>query len=204
MAFMDDAKNVLSAEDYTLLETLAKKVSEFDTNSDEDKKFFELKQAVKKSLAERDRAKNLSFLKDGGYSIVEILRAMSITRDQLNDAKAELFPNAPVVTETIANYMGLVDASGTAVDGAFKMGTGRIPKELANAIKKGKEKGFIANLSEFGKTWIKDFNVPTQGPYVDQEIYKNINTLALRLKLNKDSLKKELGIVSKVKADTTK
>ena len=196
---MDDAKNVLSADDYTLLETLAKKVSEFDTNSDEDKKFFELKQAVKKSLAERDRAKNLSFLKDGGYSIAEILKAMNATREQFNVAKAELFPNTPVVTETIANYIGLVDATGKAIDGAFKMGAGRIPKELAIAIKKGKEKGFVANLSEFGKTWIKDFNVPTQGPYVDQEIYKNINTLALRLKLNKDTFKKELGIVAVAK-----
>ncbi|WP_428147024.1 hypothetical protein [Delftia acidovorans] len=194
MAFMDDAKDVLSADDFSILEKLAKKVAEFDTNSDEDKQFIDLKQAVKKALAERDRAKNLAFLKDGGYSIVEILKAMGITREQFNDAKAELFPNAPVATETIANYPNLKDDKQQAVDGAFKMGAGRMPSELSNAIKKGKEKGFVANLTEFGKTWIKEFTIPTQGPYKDQKIYKNLNDVAQRLKFNKDALKKELHL----------
>lgn len=192
MAFMDDAKDVLSADDFAVLEKLAKKVAEFDTNSDEDKQFIELKQKVKKNLAERDRAKNLSFLKDGGYSIVEILKAMGITREQFNQAKAELFPNAPVATETISEYPNLKDDKGNAVDGAFKMGAGRMPSELSNAIKKGKEKQFVAHLTEFGKKWIVEFNIPTQGPYKDQKIYKNVNDVAMRLKFNKETLKKEL------------
>ncbi|MFZ6755567.1 hypothetical protein ACO0KY_19650 [Undibacterium sp. Dicai25W] len=189
MAFLDDAKSVLSADDYAVLEKLAKKVSEFDTNSDEDKQFLDLKQSVKKALAERDRAKNLAFLKDGGYSIAEILKAMGITREQLNDAKAELFPNKTEISETIATYT----INGTQYE--FKMG-GRMDKVLSDAIKKGKEKHFIANLTEFGKTWIKEFNIPTQGPYQGQEIYKSINEVVARIKtFSKDALKKELGIV---------
>jgi hypothetical protein len=197
MAFMDDAKDVLSADDFAVLEKLAKKVAEFDTNSDEDKQFIDLKQKVKKNLAERDRAKNLAFLKDGGYSIVEILKAMGITREQFNDAKAELFPNAPVATETIAIYPNLKDEKGTAVDGSFKMGAGRMPTELSTAIKKGKEKGFVANLTEFGKTWVKEFTIPTQGPYKDVKVYANLNAIAQRLKFDKAHLRKELGIADK-------
>jgi hypothetical protein len=194
VAFMDDAKDVLSADDFAVLEKLAKKVAEFDTNSDEDKQFLDLKQKVKKGLAERDRAKNLAFLKDGGYSVAEILRAMGITRDQFNQAKSELFPNAPVATETIAVYANLKDEKGNAVDGNFKMGAGRMPKELSNAIKKGKEKGLVANLTDFGKAWIAESSVPTQGPYQGQKIYKNLGDVAMRLKFNKDTLKKELHI----------
>ena len=48
MAFIDDARDVLSADDFTTFENLQRKVVAFDTNSDEDKLFLELKQKVKK------------------------------------------------------------------------------------------------------------------------------------------------------------
>jgi hypothetical protein len=194
MAFMDDAKDVLSADEFASLEKLAKKVSEFDTNSDEDKLFFDLKSKVKKSLGERDRAKNLAFLKDGGYSIVEILKAMGITREQFNDTKSELFPNTPKISETIAIYKALKNESGVATDYEFKMG-GRMDKVLSDAIKKGKEKHFVANLTDFGKTWIAEVNIPTAGPYADKKIYKHVGDVVARIKsFSKDGLRKELNI----------
>lgn len=182
MAFIDDAKDVLSADDFTTFENLQRKVIAFDTNSDEDKLFLDIKQKVKKALAERDRAKNLAFLKDGGYTIVEILKAMDITREQFNQAKAELFPNTPVKVENIATYPS----------GNFSMGDGRIPKELKQEILKGKEKAFVSHLTDFGKVWIREFNIPTQGPYKDEKIFKNVNAIVARLKFNKKVLLDEI------------
>lgn len=183
MAFIDDAKDVLQPEEFSTFETLQRKMITFETNSDEDKQFFDLKTKVKKLLLERDRAKNLGFLKEGGYSIVEVLRAMNVTREDFNKAKSELFPATPTTTEAIATYP----------EGSFSIGT-RITKELSNAVKKGKEKAFVANLSEFGKTWIHEFNIPSIGPYKDKKIYKNLGLVVSKLKLDKANLMKELGI----------
>ncbi|MER3495014.1 MAG: hypothetical protein C4323_24140, partial [Mastigocladus sp. ERB_26_2] len=116
-------------------------------NSDEDNELISLKQMVKKLVAEKDREKNLQFLKDGEYNLMDIIKvvnpkkeslnigeiftALALTKAEITKAMKTAFPaQATTATEAIATYkVGDKDLS-------FKMGE-RIDKELKKAIVAG-------------------------------------------------------------------
>ena len=74
MAFIDDAKELLTEIEFTKLQLLGKKSADFETTQEEDQELVELKALVKKKAAQRDAEKNLEFLKTGQYSVATILQ----------------------------------------------------------------------------------------------------------------------------------
>lgn len=183
--FLDQAKEVLTTEQVRRLEDLAKKAADFESNQEEDTELFNLKKEVKKLVANRDREKNLSFLKEGGYTIAELLKAVGATKDDITKAVKELFPaeaksNEPLV---IATY-GTEDFNINA----------RVPTALAKTIKTGKEKTLIKNLTEKGREWILDDREVKKGKYKGTFVYPNINKLNQKFGFDKETLKKELGL----------
>ncbi len=60
--FIEEAKLLLSNEEFVTLELLGKKSADFETTPEEDKKLVELKANVKAGILERDRLKNLEFI----------------------------------------------------------------------------------------------------------------------------------------------
>ncbi|OMP07042.1 hypothetical protein CCACVL1_01387 [Corchorus capsularis] len=62
MSFLDNAKEVLTEEEFTKLQELQTKSSDFEATPDEEKNLLELKNSVREKIAQRDKAKNLSFL----------------------------------------------------------------------------------------------------------------------------------------------
>lgn len=210
--FLEQAKEVLSAEKVTRLELLARKSAEFDTNSDEDHEFIELKKEVKQLLATRDRQKNLAFLKDGAYDIKDILEVMGTNHQEviknsglsLADIFKALGVNKKQVTQAVNEAFPKDGSNSNQAKFEYPLATygtedvtlnSRISKELGKLIKEGGEKGFIANLTDAGRDWIKQSYTSEKGPYKGQQIFGNLNFIAQKFKFNKDTLKKELGLV---------
>ncbi len=69
----------------------------------------------------------------------------------------------------------------------------RITTELSNAIKKGGVKEFVKNLTEDGRAWLEKNHISPKGKFKDKTIYPNVSTVAIKLKLDKDELIKELA-----------
>lgn len=190
-AFIDQAKEVLTTEQMSRLELLARKSADFDTNSDEDSEFIKLKQEVKRLVATRDRQKNLSFLKDGQYplkDILEIYKGIGNTKKQALQAINEVFPKDAGSAE--AGFAGVLATYGNE-DVTLNS---RITKVLGKTIADGGVKMLVANLTDAGKEWITQSYVSEKGPYKGQTIFGNINKIATKFKFNKDALKKELSL----------
>ena len=191
MAFIDDAKELLTEIEFTKLQLLGKKSADFETSQEEDQELVELKALVKKKVAQRDAEKNLEFLKTGQYSIAIILQILEVDQKELAKATKEIWPKAAAstdVTEAIATYK--IGEKTYEI----KMGERLEDREIGAAIKQGGVKKFIANLTEFGKEWITKSHVSDQGPFSGKTIFPNINSVALRFKFEKNDLKKELKI----------
>lgn len=203
--FLDNARSVLDEAKMARLELLNRKSADFDTNSDEDNELISLKQMVKKLVAEKDREKNLQFLKDGEYNLMDIIKvvnpkkeslnigeiftALALTKAEITKAMKTAFPaQATTATEAIATYkVGDKDLS-------FKMGE-RIDKELKKAIVAGGIKGFVKHLTKpFGVDFMAKSHIPENGPYATKTVYDNIGTVATKLGFKTSELKKELGI----------
>ena len=205
MAFIDDAKELLTEIEFAKLQLLGKKSADFETTQEEDQELVELKALVKKKAAQRDAEKNLEFLKTGQYSVAtilqiiknqpfsikEVLQILEVDQKELAKATKEIWPKAATstdVTETIATYK--IGEKTYEI----KMGERLEDREIGAAIKQGGVKKFIANLTEFGKEWITKSHVSDQGPFSGKTIFPNINSVALRFKFEKNDLKKELKI----------
>ena len=191
MAFIDDAKELLTEIEFTKLQLLGKKSADFETTQEEDQELVELKALVKKKVTQRDAEKNLEFLKTGQYSIATILQILEVDQKELAKATKEIWPKAAAstdVTEAIATYK--IGEKTYEI----KMGERLEDREIGAAIKQGGVKKFIANLTEFGKEWITKSHVSDQGPFSGKTIFPNINSVALRFKIEKNDLKKELKI----------
>lgn len=225
--FIEQAKEVLSSEKVTRLELLARKSADFETSVDEDNELFELKKEVKQLIATRDRQKNLEFLKVGAYEIKDILEVMGTTHADvvknsglsLADIFKALNVNKKQVTQASNEFFkGVVSTDGDGkpkfYDGVFATYgaedinlNARIGKELGKLIAQGGEKTFVANLTDSGKEWIVKSYLSEKGPYKGQQIFKNLNDMAQKFKFNKETLKKELGLIKveeKVPAPTKK
>lgn len=203
--FLDNAKSVLEDGELSTLTSLAEKTANFDTNSEEDKQFMELKMKVKRLLAEKDKDKNLAFLSDNdSFTLQDVIRVMKpkketvilkdilstigYTKDEISKTVKAMFPAvATAVSEPIATYkIGEVDTH-------FKNGE-RLKGELPKAIKAGKEKGFVKHLTEFGKKYMLVNHEATGGPFAGDTIYDNIGKICTKFAFDPATLKKELGI----------
>ena len=187
--FLEEAQALLSPEEFSNLQSLSLKVSQMTSTTDEDDKLKEMKTWVKTAIADRDRLKNLQFLENGNYSLVDILKTIKATEPQIKQALKVLFPAPdPTITETIAIY---TDGNGKKFE--LKWGE-RLDRELTKLIVEGKIETLIKNLTPFGKTWINSNTTPDIGPYAGKPTYHNISALNLRFKFDKAELKKALKI----------
>lgn len=217
-AFIEQAKEVLNNEQVTRLELLARKAADFETTTEEDNELFELKKEVKKLIADRDRNKNLAFLKDGAYSVKEVLASMgadhqAVIKDSglsINDIfKLMAITKKQAMQAVREVYTAGGNKEGDSVTviatyGSDDITMGRNSRELNAKVLSGKEKTLIANLTDTGRTWIMENYVSDKGPYKGQTIYPNINAVAQKFKFNKDELKKELGLIKEEKKAETK
>jgi len=199
MAFIDDAKELLNNEQFTKLQLLARKSADFETTIEEDMELAELKLNVKNSVAKRDAAKNLEFLKTGQYSIetvlelmnsqtydlVKVLQILQVDKEKLNKAIKQLYP-----TQTTDLDISVYTINEKPQ--AYNLSK-RITTELSNAIKKGGVKEFVKNLTEDGRAWLEKNHISPKGKFKDKTIYPNVSTVAIKLKLDKDELIKELA-----------
>lgn len=199
MAFIDDAKELLNNEQFTKLQLLARKSADFETTIEEDMELAELKLNVKNSVAKRDAAKNLEFLKTNQYSIetvlelmnsqtydlVKVLQILQVDKEKLNKAIKQLYP-----TQTTDLDISVYTINEKPQ--AYNLSK-RITTELSNAIKKGGVKEFVKNLTVDGRTWLEKNHISPKGKFKDKTIYPNVSTVAIKLKLDKDELIKELA-----------
>lgn len=184
MSFIEQAKEVLTSEEVAKLELLARKSADFETTHEEDNELIGLKKKVKEAIAQRDKEKNLAFVKE--YTLIEILQVFKPTQDDLNKAIKTLFPKEKAaVSEAIAKYK--------IGDKVHEVKNGERPvKALSEEIQKHKEKGFVKALTDFGKAFMKETHVADAGPYAGETIYDSVNAIATRFKFNKAALLKEL------------
>lgn len=192
MSFLDQAKEVLDEAKVTRLELLARKSADLETTSEEDSELFTLKDEVKKAIASRDRAKNLSFLKHAGYSIKEILEEMGadhqavikdsgltisdilkllqVTKKEAQTALKQVYQSGNATSTTTATFDGVLAIYGTK---ELKL-TDRMKAEFSNEIKAGGIATFVANLTAEGKEWLLQSRKKERGT---GEIYDNVNKM---------------------------
>ncbi|MFX7906638.1 hypothetical protein ABTK51_20200, partial [Acinetobacter baumannii] len=68
------------------------KSSDFEATPDEEKNLLELKNSVREKIAQRDKAKNLSFLNGKVYTIAEIITAGGYSNEEIKKYYSEKFP----------------------------------------------------------------------------------------------------------------
>ena len=206
--FIDQAKEVLTTEQVTKLELLARKSADFETSNAEDAELMELKKEVKRLVANRDRQKNLGFLKDGDYQLDDILEVMGTSKKQL--IKDSGFTLADIINSLGVSKKEVVaavnkafpkEAGSASFNGVLATYgseditlTNRITKSVGKLITEGAEKTFVSNLTDAGKVWMMENYVSETGPYKGQTIYPNINMIATKFKFAKATLRKELGL----------
>lgn len=194
MSFIEQAKEVLTTEEVAKLELLARKSADFETTHEEDNELIGLKKKVKEAIAQRDKEKNLAFVKE--YTLIEILQVFKPTQDDLNKAIKTLFPKEKAaVSEAIATYK--------VGDKVYEVKNGERPvKELSQEIKKHKEKGFVKGLTDFGKAFMNEKHKADAGPYAGEVIYDSVNAIATRFKFDKATLLKELKAAQIITEET--
>lgn len=218
--FIEQAKEVLQQDQMNRLELLARKSADFDSSPEEDTELMELKREVKKLIANRDRDQNLKFIKDGGYSVEDVLGAMGI--DSTYFLKNMTFANAlkafsmdkKVMTKALKDHF---DALSPKVPMTFPLAIygqddvyfdKRQETKVSKAIKDGGVKLFVENLSDSGKAWLMENHVAEKGPYGGKTIYANVAKIVQKYKFDKKELMIALGIEKeekkeKPKAETT-
>lgn len=194
--FIEEAKEFLTDEQFNRFELLRIKANNFESTVDEEEEFNDIKFNVRNAINQRDKDKNLSFLKDKSIQLVDVLRVMGSTREDINKAVKFLFPTKEELTESIATIV-YKNKVGDEAETGVKMGTGdgvRLNRQASAEIQKLGVKGFVKNLTEFGRVWLTQNHVSEAGPFSGKTIYPNINALALRFKWKPADIKKALGI----------
>jgi hypothetical protein len=187
MSFLDNAKEVLTEEEFTKLQELQTKSSDFESTPDEEKNLLELKNSVREKIAQRDKAKNLSFLNGKVYTIAELITAGGYSDEEIKKYYSEKFPRG---ANTEVRQYATIKVGETDV--AIKTGE-RISKEAKEAIKKMGVKKFVACITD--KPYFEEHTTPDVGIMAGKKVYKHINEQAKRLGFDVDAFKKELGIV---------
>ena len=185
MGLKEDAKEVLSEKDYASLVSLNEKARNFETTTEEEAELSRLIDKARNAVARREKTKQLSFLKNGDFTIAEVLSTMKATKKAINKAVSELFKTN--TSETI----GIYDLDGRKVE---YMNGERIDAELAKRFKEGGVPYFISGLTSSGKSYLTKPKIVSGGPYNGQTKYDGIRYTANRLGFNKDELMKALEL----------
>ena len=200
MSFLDTAKELLTEQDFTKIQLLAKKSADFETTAEEDEELLNLKNQVKNLMAKRDAAKNLEFLKTNPYPIETIIELMKpkaydlnkvltlleVNKEQLSKSLKELYPTQKESLDIAIYQDG--DKSYT-----FNLAN-RVETALSKLIKAGKEKAFATALTQEGKAWILKNHISEKGKFKDQTIYPNLSIICTKLKFDKEVLLNELNV----------
>jgi hypothetical protein len=211
--FLEQAKEVLaqSPEKISRLELLARKSADFDTTSEEDSELMDLKKEVKTKVATRDRDQNLRFIKEGGYSVEDVLGAMGVDTNHfikkmtLSEVLKTFNSSRKEINSAVKKHF---DALNPKEPMKFPIATyfqedvffdKRMTTAVSKAVKEGGVKGFVANLTDSGKSWLLENHVPTMGKFKDVTIYPNVSLVATKFKMDKIELMKELNITKKEK-----
>lgn len=202
--FMENAKAVLESTKFARFELLHMKQNLLEVTDEEDMEFLSLKREVKKLVADRDRQKNLGFLKEAAYDINDILSVMGITKESivkqftLQDLIKMVATDRKTVNKAVAIAFPAVKAANSGVlatfgNEDFSMGP-RVTKALGSTIQKGGVKGFVEALTDAGKMYMMENYKSDAGPYKGSIIYPNVNTIATKFKFDKKALRIALGI----------
>lgn len=186
MAFIHDAQEILSQQDYAKLKELQQKSAEFETTKAEEEELYQLKKNVHDGVALRDREKNLAFLNGKAYPLAEIINATGYTEDEVKDAVKKLYADTtPAVT--IATYK-IKGNNGKDTD-HHVMNTGRLTKELKAEVVKHGIKGFLNNVNDI--EWLLKSHVVEVGKYKGTTVYPNATSVAKRFDWDRDDLIKQ-------------
>ena len=217
-AFLDQAKEVLNNEQATRLEMLNLKSHNFDTTSDEDEELMALKKEVKKLVADRDRNKNLSFLKEGAYSIKDVLASMGADHQAvIKDSGlsiADIFKLMAITKKQAMSAIKEVYVTGAkpandtfpalATIGSEDIVMGRNSRDNNKLVIAMGAKGLVENLTDQAKVWIRENYVSAKGPYVGQTIYPNVNKVAQKFKFQPKDIMIALGLIEEEKKEEKK
>ncbi|MFA1584653.1 hypothetical protein ABZR37_03430 [Achromobacter ruhlandii] len=186
MAFIHDAQEILSEEDYAKLKELQQKSAEFETTKAEEEELYNIKKKVHDGVALRDREKNLAFLNGKAYPLAEIINATGYTEDEVKDAVKKLYADTTPAVK-IATYK-IKGINGKETDHDV-MNTGRLTKELKAEVVKHGIKGFLANINDLD--WLLKSHVVQKGKYKDSTVYPNATDVAKRFSWDRDDLIKQ-------------
>ncbi|HDR9039751.1 hypothetical protein JAO10_07730 [Burkholderia contaminans] len=192
MSFLDNAKEVLTEEEFTKLQELQTKSSDFEATPDEEKNLLELKNSVREKIAQRDKAKNLSFLNGKVYTIAEIITAGGYSNEEIKKYYSEKFPRGANTEVRQYATIKFKDKDGKEVEEAIKTGE-RISKGAKEAIKKMGVAKFVELITDKAY-FIDHVSTPTVGIMANKKVYKHINEQAKRLEFDVEKFKQALGI----------
>ncbi|MCB4345437.1 hypothetical protein LA345_16160 [Burkholderia vietnamiensis] len=191
MSFLNDAQEVLTAEEFAKLQELQSKSTNFEATGDEEKALFDLKGVVREKVAQRDKQKNLSFLNGKVYSIAEIIVAGGYTDEEIKKYYSEKFPRGANTEVHHFATIKFTNKDKKEVEEQIKTGE-RISREAKEAIKKMGVAKFVACIID--KPYFEEFTTPDVGIMAGKKVYKHINEQAKRLGFEPEAFKKALGI----------
>jgi len=195
-SFRDDAREVLTEEQFEDLQKLNRKSADFETTSEEEQKLQDLKTMVRQKIAERDKAKNLEFLKSGVFSLADVIKFMCGTDEEkvkkaITQAVRDMFPAEEREPVSIATYK---NKAGEEKHLIMFAGKGGRDDETTALVRDGKLAGFIKALHDDGMKWVTTAVIPDAGPYKGKNTYPNLNAVATRFKFDVKELKKQLKL----------
>lgn len=187
-SFIEEAQAILGADEFAKLKSLAFKASNLETVTEEDNELAELKTKVQKAVAQRDKLKNLQFLKTGGFTVDDVLTAIGA---DVKEVKKWVKSNTAETAEAPSFIIGIFNTK----DGKIEIRSNLKFAERSNAseIAKAGAKKFVDSLNEAGKKWLAESHKATVGPYKGKLIHKNISTVATRFKFDKVALLKTIA-----------
>lgn len=183
MAFIDDATENLTPEEFAKMHDISALVAAFESTPEQEKELAELKAKVWTALGDRSRLKHLSFLSAKSFSALDVLKTAGYSRKEIMHAVGILFPrDDATVSEPIATYPS---ANGPM---HYKDGE-RMTKELKQAIAAGGVKIFAANLTAFGKAHLAITRTVEKGAKAGTIVYPNLLDTCKRLGFQPEDLK---------------
>ncbi|MCA1859947.1 hypothetical protein LE191_07445 [Janthinobacterium sp. HSC-3S05] len=210
MSFIQNAQEVLTAEEFALLNSLNAKSTSFEATPEEEATRSALVIQVRKAVAERDKMDNLKILNGKVYSIEDMFNASghSLKEYLSSFSIAELLEAAGITVDKVKEHIKNLDkqekqnAEKTEY-AIYKNGEveiklndiDRIKKEEKAFIVKGGVAGLVVALTN--KEWFVKPNNVEKGKYKGSITYPNLTKEAFRLDFNKEELIELLQLPTK-------
>ena len=197
MGLKEDAKEVLSEKDYASLMSLNEKARNFETTAEEEAELSKLIDKARNAIARREKTKQLSFLKNGDFTVAEVLSAMKATKKDINKAVSELFKGS--ASNSDSEVVGIFEIDGEKIE---YRNDGRLNPKLSAALKANadREKFFVSGLTDFGRAYLTEGKPITVGQFSGKMGYKGITDTLKRFykhDFDRAKLMKELGLPTK-------